>query len=263
MDNSGSRDQGDWVKPARYVLVFANAGDEVADRFVRRHARRGVRLVTPRDLSQAGWLCEFQDGTASAQAVVEGRPVPQSRLAGVIARLGCVTTADVPHIDAADRTYVAAEMQAFLAAWLHTLPCPVLNPPSTTCLAGNWWSPHKWVQTAARLGVRVSAIKQGADWRAPRRRHQPAARRATATDVTIVGPRTIGKASPRLVQQARMLGRAAGLDFVTVRFSSPTEDAVFLGATLWPDLGDATIAEAVLRHLWRQSQQIPVIAATA
>ena len=26
MDNSGSRDQGDWVKPARYVLVFANAG---------------------------------------------------------------------------------------------------------------------------------------------------------------------------------------------------------------------------------------------
>ena len=251
------------MKPVRYVLVFANAGDEIADRFVKRHARRGVRLVTPRDLSRAGWLCELHDGAASAQAVVEGRPVPQSRLAGVITRLGCVTTADVPHIDAVDRAYVAAEMQAFLAAWLHTLPCSVLNRPSPTCLAGNWWSPHKWVQTAVRLGIPVSAIEQRVDWRADRGRHQPTTRSAFVANVTIVGSQTIGKASPRLVQQARMLGRAAGLDFVTVRFSSPTDDAVFLGATLWPDLGDAPIAEAVLRHLWRQSQQIPGIAATA
>jgi hypothetical protein len=251
------------VKPARYVLVFANAGDEVADKFVRRHARRGVRLVTPQDLSRAGWLCEFHDGAASAQAVVEGRAVPQSRLAGVITRLGCVTTADVPHIDAVDRAYVAAEMQAFLAAWLHTLPCPVLNRPSTTCLAGNWWSAHKWVQTAVRLGISVSALEQRIDWRAHRRRPQPTTRSASVTNVTIVGPRTIGKASPHLVQQARMLGRAAGLDFVTVRFSAPTDDAVFFDATLWPDLADVTIAEAVLRHLWRQPQQIAGIAATA
>jgi hypothetical protein len=181
----------------------------------------------------------------------------------VITRLGCVTAADVPHIDAVDRAYVAAEMQAFLAAWLRALPCPVLNRPSATCLAGNWWSPHKWVLTAARLGIPVSPIEQRVEWSAHRRRHHPTARRASATVVTIVGPRTIGKASPRLAQQARMLGGAAGLEFVTVRFSSPTDDAAFLGATLWPDLSNATIAEAVLRHLWRHLQQIPSIAATA
>jgi hypothetical protein len=251
------------VKSIRYVLVFANAGDEVADRFARRHARRGVRLVTPRDLSRAGWLCEFHEGAASAQAVVEGRPVPQSRLAGVIARLGCVTTADVPHIHTVDRAYVAAEMQAFLAAWLHALPCPVLNRPSTTCLAGNWWSPHKWIQTAVRLGIPVSALDQRVDGRAHQRRHHPTTRDTSITDVTIVGSRTIGQASPCLVRQARMLSRAAGLDFVTVRFSSPTDEAVFLDATLWPDLADPTIAEAVLRHLWRQPRQLSGIAATA
>lgn len=256
-------DRGDRVKPTRVVLVFANEGDKVADRFVRRNARRGVRLVTPRDLSQAGWRYELQHGTASAQAVIEGRPVPQSRLAGVMTRLGCVTTADVPHIDAVDRSYVAAEMQAFLVAWLQILPCPVLNRPSTICLAGNRWSPHKWVQTAARLGIPVTPIEQRVDRRAHRRGRQPTALNAPVTDVTIVGSQTIGKASPRLVHQARMLGCAAGLDFVTVRFSSPMDDAVFLGATLWPDLADVTIAEAVLRHLWRPSQRSSIIAATA
>lgn len=251
------------MKPVRYVLVFANAGDEVAVRFAGRNARRGVRLVTPRDLSRAGWLCEYRNGATSVRAVVRGRAIPQSQLAGVIARLGCVTTADVTHIHPVDRPYVAAEMQAFLAAWLHALPCPVLNRPSTTCLAGNWWSPHKWVQTAVRLGIPVSALDQRVDGRAHRKRHQPTTRDASVTDVTIVGSRTIGQTSPRLERQARMLSLAAGLDFVTVRFSSPTDEAVFLDATLWPDLADPTIAEAVLRHLWRQSQQIHGIAATA
>lgn len=251
------------MKPPRYVLMFANAGDEVAAGFVRRYARCGVRLVTPRDLSRAGWLCEFRDGASSVQAVVDGRPVPQGRLAGVIARLGCVTTADLPHIEAGDRAYVAAEMRAFLAAWLHALPCPVLNRPSPTCLAGNWWPPHKWVQTAVRLGIRVSVVEQRVDLGASRRRHHPTTRDASVTNVTIVGSRTIGRASPRLVRQARMLSHAAGLDCVTVQFSSPTDEAVFLGATLWPDLADVTIAEAVLRHLWRQPQQLSGIAATA
>ncbi len=247
----------------RFVLVFANDADEVARGFVRRHARRGVRLVTPRDLSRAGWLYRFRRGTASAQAVIEGQLVPQSRLAGVITRLGCVTTADVAQIDVADRAYVAAEMQAFLAAWLQALPCPVLNRPSTTCLAGNWWSPHRWVRTAERAGIRVSAVEQRVEWRADRMPEQPRSRNASLASVTIVGSREIGEASPRLRQQARRLAREARLDFVTIRFSSPTADAAFLGATLWPDLADEAIAEGVLRHVWRQAQPTSDVAATA
>lgn len=251
------------MNPARYVLVFAQASDEVAAGFVRRNARRAVRLVTPRDLSRAGWRYEVRGGVPSAQAVVEGRIVPQSRLAGVITRLGCVTAADVPHIAAGDRAYVAAEMQAFLAAWLHLVPCPILNRPTPMCLAGNAWSSHKWVQTAVRLGIPVSPIEQRVDWSARRGKHDPTVRRASTSDVTIVGPRAIGTASSRLVQRARMLTRAAGLEFATVQFSTMYDDAIFLGVSLWPDLADEPIAEAILRYLWRQSQQIPGIAATA
>jgi hypothetical protein len=251
------------VKPASYVLVFASVGDEVADSFVRRNARRGVRLMTPRDLSRAGWLCEFQDGVAFAQAVVEGRPVSQSRLAGVITRLSCVTTADVPHIDAVDRVYVAAEMQAFLAAWLHALRCPVLNRPSTMCLAGNWWSPQQWVHTAARLGIPIAPLEQRVDRRVRRKEASSLGGIRTVTAVTVVGPRVVGVAASRLMQHARMLAVAAGLDLVTFRFFSPDPDAEFLGASLWPDLSDERIAEAVLQHLWRQAESTRDVAANA
>ncbi|MEX5213412.1 MAG: hypothetical protein NW703_04540 [Nitrospiraceae bacterium] len=251
------------MNPARYVLVFAQAGDEVAAGFVRRNARRAVRLVTPRELSRAGWRLGLHRGTASVQAVVKGRIVPQSRLAGVITRLGCVTAADVPHIAAGDRVYVAAEMQAFLVAWLHLVSCPVLNRPTPMCLAGNAWSSHKWVQTAVRLGIPVSPIEQRVDGMAPLKNRPPAGRGVSTTAVTIVGPRAIGTVSPCLVQRARMLTRAAGLEFATVQFSTMYDDAIFLGVSLWPDLADEAIAEAVLRYLWRQSQQIPGITATA
>ncbi len=251
------------MNPARYVLVFANDGDQTASRFVLRHAREGVRLVTPRDLSRPGWRYEVRQGAVSAQALVGNETVPQERLAGVLTRLGCVTAMDIPHIQAGDRDYVAAEMQAFLVAWLHTLPCPVVNRPSAICLAGNWWSPQKWVQIASRLGIPVSPLEQRIVGHATRRRSPSASRVEAVTAVTVVGRRVVGTVAPRLADQARMLARAVGLEFVTVHFSSPAEDAPFVGATPWPDLAEVAIGDAVLRHLRCAPRAIPMGCATA
>ena len=245
------------------VLVVANAGDAVASAFVRRYARRGVRLLRPGDLSRLGWRYELCDHAGPSQAVVGGRVCPEGRLAGVITRLASVTPADLPHIEPADRVYVAQEMQAFLLAWLHRLPCPVLNRPTPTCLIGEWWSPQTWIHKACRLGIPVARREWSVVRGLRAKTIQPVTGEPSIASITIVGSQVIGRAVPRVVQYARRLAQAAELDLVTVRFSSPDNDARFLDASLWTNLADRTIAAAVMRHVMRQCPSIRREAAPA
>ena len=72
--------------------------------------------------------------------VVDGRIVRCQKIAGVLTRLPYVYEREVHHIALDDRQYVAAEMGAFLTAWLASLACPILNRPMlVTCrgLAGD------------------------------------------------------------------------------------------------------------------------------
>ena len=239
------------------VLVVANADDEVASTFVQRHARQGVRLLRPGDLSQSGWRYELGERSGLSQAVVAGRVYREVQLAGVITRLASVTPADLPHIDLSDRVYVAQEIQAFLVSWLHALPCLVLNRPTPTCLAGEWWSPQTWIHRACRLGIPVAR----SEWCVARdlrmkARHPVTEERSTAAGITVVGSRIIGRAAPRVVQYARRLAQAAGLDCLTIQFSSCDDDARFLGVSLWPNLADRAIAVAIMRHVMRQCPSI-------
>lgn len=238
------------------VLVVANAGDAVASAFVRRYARQGVRLLRPCDLSRSGWRYELGDHAGPSQVVVAGRVCRETQLAGVITRLASVTPADLPHIEQADRAYVAQEMQAFLLAWLHMLPCPVLNRPTPLCLAGEWWSPQTWIHKACRLGIPVArsgwCVVRGQRMKAI----QPVAGESSTTNITVVGSQIIGNAVPRVVLYARRLAQAAELDLVTIRFSSPNNDAQFLDASLWPNLADRKIAAAIMRHVMRQCPSV-------
>ncbi|MBX3329167.1 MAG: hypothetical protein KF722_02105 [Nitrospira sp.] len=244
------------MRPARMVLVVANAGDAVASAFVRRYARQGARLLRPGDLSRSGWRYELGDHVGPSQAVVGGRVCRETRLAGVITRLASVTPEDLPHIEPADRAYVAQEMQAFLSAWLHMLPCPVMNRPTPVCLAGEWWSPQMWMHRACRLGIPVAR----SEWWVVQGRRTKAIQQvrgeSSTADITVVGSQIIGNAVPRVVQYASRLAQAAELDFVTVRFSSPNDDAQFLDAGLWPNLADRTIGAAAMRHVMRQCPSV-------
>jgi hypothetical protein len=78
----------------------------------------------------------------------------------------------------------------------------------------------------------------------------------STASITVVGSQAIGNAVPRVVQYARRLAQAAALDLLTVRFSSPDNDARFLGASLWTNLADRTIAAAVMRHVMRQCPSV-------
>jgi hypothetical protein len=122
------------------IVVLASGSDRIAARFAHRFRRTGVRLMTPSDLTVPGWVCRL--GRPSGCAVVSGVRIPTDAIRTVLTRLTIVTSADIAHlITPEDCEYAAAEMTAFLAAWLDSLNARTFNRPSPTFLPGEAQTP--------------------------------------------------------------------------------------------------------------------------
>jgi hypothetical protein len=231
------------------IAVLASRYDALAHRWTDRWASRGAAPLTPDDLSQAGWR-HYLNAPADGVAIVGGRRVGVAEISGVLVRLPCVYEQDLPHIVPADRGYVAAEMTAFLASWLSTLPCPVLNRPTPTCLAGPFWRPEQWAFAAARLGIPISPVSclvaPGAA--SPNTRAPDVPKRT----VTVVGDHCVGDEDELLRRQARSLASAAGVALLTVSFTCGAPAAHFVDANLWPRLDD-DLTEAIFAYLGGQT----------
>jgi hypothetical protein len=232
-------------------IVIAGRGDVAARDFAARYADRGVRLMTPRDLSQSGW--SYRVGDAAGSTVANGGRVLEARgIAAILTRLPYVSVDDLPHIAPVDRAYVAAEMTAFLLAWLAALECPRINRPTAQCLSGPAWSQETWVRTAARIGLPTEALR-----RHVRLSQEPGSNPSVDADgvaahgasVTVVGRRCIGAVDRNLKRAARALADAAGTELLFVRFSGPDADARFLHAHHWANLDSRETDAAVWQCL--------------
>jgi hypothetical protein len=177
--------------------------------------------------------------------MADGRRFASSQIGGVLVRLPRISAKELPHIEAADREYVAAEMTAFLAAWLSSLRCPVLNRPVPACLFGPHWRPEHWVRLATQLGLPVRPMRRDVPSEAA---HTKAAERTVVT-LTVVGNRCFGVAEEQLKKDARRLAQAAAVDFLAVRFDGPHAGSLFLGADPSPELSRPELREAVLALL--------------
>src|SRR5438034_2764184 len=139
------------------LAIIADGADLVADALAARWRQRtsaDVALLTPADLSRRGWRYRLGTGAGPAgAAIIADRIVPVEEIDGVLTRLPSVSPHHLPHIIPADREYVAAEMTAFLTAWLSGLTCPVLNRPTPGCLTGPAWRPQHWAHLAAQLAI--------------------------------------------------------------------------------------------------------------
>ncbi len=100
----------------------------------------GAGLLEREDLCTAGWRYRVGD-PGHGTMVVAGRRVSIRRLRAVVTRRPAVAAEELQHIDPSDRDYLAAEVNAFLVAWLSALPRPVLNRPTPTSLDGPAWGP--------------------------------------------------------------------------------------------------------------------------
>lgn len=183
--------------------------------------------MTPHDLQGPGWRHEPArplDGVAVAQ----GEPLAVAMITGVCTLLPCVIPGELPWLRHEDREYAAAEMTAFLCAWLSALPCPVLNQPSPACLCGPAWSPVRWLRFALEANLPAAA----------------AAREETMA-VTVVGSRAFGAQSAARRDLAIQLAGLAGAPLLRVLLSGRQSSPVVAGADLWIDPDLDGVASAI------------------
>ena len=226
------------------LLILASQHDAAARALVQRMGG-GARLLTPRDLSTAGWC--YQPGQPeNAKLIAGGQPLDAGELSGVITRLAYVPAQELTDIAPVDRDYVAAEMNAFLISWLSELPCPVLNRPTAGSLCGPSWRQEQWLGTAARLGIPILPLRRTSSVEAP---SPPPVMQPGATTVTVVGDTCLGAPNPALAENARRLAGAAGVSLLAVHFSDPGPRGRLVSAHPLPELTSDSALQAVLEHL--------------
>lgn len=226
---------------SRRVLILASAADATAFGLGARLDRDDVVVVTPRDLARDGW--RYRPGTAESTLALADGELSSRDLAGVITRLPAVSELELAHIVEPDRSYVAAELAAFLTAWLTDLPCAVANRPSAACLFGPFHRQEQWIRAAARAGLRVRSVRRRI---APGSLPWPDAG-STAT-VTVVGDRCFGDAGIEVQQAALALAASTGVTTLTATFTDAGPQGLLVAVSPWPRLELDEVADALLDH---------------
>jgi hypothetical protein len=211
---------------------------------VKRWKSWGAALLGCEDLSAPGWRYNPADRRAS-RAVIDGRIVRERDIRGVLVRRPQLLQQELTHIAPADREFVAAEMGAFLFAWLSHLPCRVLNRPRGTSLCGPNWRPQQWTQAAAGIGFAVEPVRQ----QVPARARARVAKRPNPVQAVIVGERCVGDVTADQAAGARKLARGAGVGLLAVWFTPGRRASRFVAASAMPGLADTRVAEAVREYL--------------
>jgi hypothetical protein len=222
------------------ILVLASRHDQGARRAVAAWEADGARLLMAEDLSLPGWqYSPLQPGRSVA--MVGGDRVTADEIEAVLIRLPAVVGDELPGIVSEDRDYVAAEMTAFLVAWLSSLECRVVNRPTPTCLMGPSWRPEQWSLAAAQAGMPVRPVRR----LAAANLDQSTTEVEVGSDLTLIGEHCVGVATDQLRAQIRRLADAAGVDLLRVHLI----DGAFAAADIWPDLEDPVLSECLRGYL--------------
>lgn len=227
-------------------VLLAHAADAPA-RVLARQWGGSTVLLTPATLRRRDWRLTI-DAQGTPVASLDGAPVGQA-VTAVVTRLGGVAAAELPSVCREDQGYAAAELTAFLLAWLDACPCPVVNRPVAGSLNGPPWGPAQWAAAAGRAGLRVQrAHHRAVPGEPPVRPGSPGPSAGAA--VTVVGGECLGPegAEPVDATVARRvleLADAAGTSLLGVTLDRPGPGATVRGVTPWPDVGAAMVADAL------------------
>lgn len=107
-----------------------------------------------------GWRLGINE-SSEGRWTCRGETRPDKAITVVLTRIVQVDPLELTWIQAARRTFVAEEMNAFLLAWLGGLKCPVINQPSPGCLCGRNWSWQHWAHLANHIGIPVREARRG------------------------------------------------------------------------------------------------------
>ncbi|MEU4291327.1 hypothetical protein AB0E63_24130 [Kribbella sp. NPDC026596] len=214
-------------------LVLAHSHDVAARELADRWGDDAV-LLTPAELSAERLLLHL-DTQGEARAQVASRP----EVTSVLTRLGGIGPADLVQVDAQDASYAAAELDAFLRAWLGAWPGPVVNRPSTTCLNGPGWRREQWAVAAAAVGLPVRPVHRhatpgGAPDSGP-------LESAARTWVTAIGDRWFGSGRADLGHKLCTLAESVGCVALEAMFI----DDVVAEISPWPNVAAPEVADTL------------------
>ncbi|HEV2688646.1 MAG TPA: hypothetical protein VGV35_08835, partial [Bryobacteraceae bacterium] len=221
---------------------------QAARDIVARWASHDAGLLTCEDLSSPGWRHRLFDPSAS-RAVVGGQVVRARDIRGVLVRRPWIIEQELAHMDASDREYAGAEMNAFLLSWLASLPCRVLNRPSGTSLCGPNWRPLQWAHAAACAGIPVETAQRRVPARRKRSDGVVPGVSQPPVEVTLVGDRCFGDPDNFYAAGVRRLAAIANVGLLAVRFMRGEPTPHFVSATAMPSLKDPEVAQAVCDYL--------------
>jgi hypothetical protein len=228
------------------LVIVASRHDSVAQELIQRWAPFDAALLSCEDVSTPGWRFRPADCQDSI-AVISGQRIPARQIRGILTRRPSILQEELSHIADNDRAYVAAEMNAFLLAWLSGLNCPTLNRPTALCLSGPNWRPEQWLHAAHLAGIAVQRLHRSvALFLSP---ETPIAEQQCIAEVTVIGNRCCGATDKKLHQLAIRLAQVAGVGLLGVRFNISGTQPCFLAATLWPDLSVPHVADSVCDYL--------------
>jgi hypothetical protein len=235
-------------------VVLAYTHDAGARTFIQRWRAHGeeAALLTCADLSLPGW--RHLAGAPAGHAVIDGQVIATREIRAVITRIPAIDAAELAHVHDEDRSYAAAEMQAFLLAWLTSLECPVLNRPTPSNLGGPSWSAAQWVGRARRLGLAAQPVRQRAVYTPGAASSAVCRVDANSIFVDVVGDRAFladGRApsasEASLAEAAIALAREADVELLRAYFEGGSQQPpVFIEAGLWIDISAESIADALI-----------------
>jgi hypothetical protein len=234
------------------VIVLAYSHDAAAHRLVERWRACGedAAVVTATDFSRRGWRFVAGDPATTRMAIGD-RTIPSAELRAVVTRMPVMSEGELAHVHAEDRAYAAAEIQAFLLAWLSSLSCTILNQPSTSSLCGPAWHPAEWVRRARQLGLSARPFSVRTSLATPGSSEPRVAAGTQSVDVVgrrafAVGARAPLSADDPAARLALALARDAEVEMLRVYYElDDTGAPSFVEAGMWIDLDNDAIADAL------------------
>lgn len=216
------------------LLLLAREEDSCI-RVFQQQARYHIVHASIADLSSEGW--RYVGGCPErATACAGGRMIPATQITAVLCRISHVAASDLQTIHVDDRAYAAAEMTAFLRAWLAQFQGELCNEPTWMSLAGPGWNSLQWKWVVSHLGVPVATEAQRA--RAASMHWETA---------TVSGSEVFGVSDPTLIEYSLRIARAEKARSLTIRFVHDGEWR-FASADPCPQLDQPTAA-ALLRDV--------------
>jgi hypothetical protein len=223
------------------IVVFASELDETAQDAIVKWPEQKIVLLTPADFFCRGWRATT-GGVDDWLLVVGGERYSIRSITGIVTLVPRIFARELFDVRSEDRSYAAAEANAFALFVLSKMPCPVVNRPTPDCLSGPNWRPEQWMHASFEAGIRTKKSKRS-DRALPQEieTHQ-------LTFVTVLAGKCLEDTSEGCLPGVLILARLANVTFLRVYFTQESGQSFFYRAEVMPDLSKAEIRNGLSEH---------------